>query len=93
MNIHGCRIANNDNSIALKGSKGPLAVEDKDSPPDEHIHIYDCTFDRGGSFVTCGSEATTVRDVELDHCKAVGNANRGISVLRLKLAHRYPADI
>lgn len=86
--IHGCRIANNDDGIALKGSKGPTAMEDANSPPDEHIHVYDCVFERAGSFVTCGSEATIVRDVELDHCQAVGNGSE--TVLRLKLRTDTP---
>jgi alpha-L-rhamnosidase len=88
--IHGCRIANNDDGIALKGSKGVNAADDKDSPPDEHIHVYDCIFVRGGSFLTCGSEATIVRDVEVDHCSSVGDANRGITMMRLKLRTDTP---
>ena len=86
--IHACRIANNDDGIALKGSKGPTAMDDADSPPVEHIHVYDCEFVRAGSFVTCGSEATIVRDVEIDHCRAVGNG--GMAVLRLKLRTDTP---
>jgi parallel beta-helix repeat protein len=86
--IHGCRISNNDDGIALKGSKGPTAMEDADSPPVEHIHVYGCVFEHGGSFVTCGSEATIVRDVEVDHCRAVGNG--GMCVMRLKLRTDTP---
>jgi alpha-L-rhamnosidase len=83
--IRGCHYAVNDDCIALKGSKGLLALEDKDSPPVEHIHVSDCTFERGGSFVTCGSEATIVRDVVVERCKASGSENRGMSMVRLKL--------
>lgn len=88
--IKNCHIAVNDDCIALKGSKGPLAMEDKDSPPVEHIRVSDCTFERGGSFVTCGSEATIVRDVVVENCKAVGDANRGMSMIRLKLRTDTP---
>ena len=67
--VQNCFISVNDDNIALKGSKGPLALDDKNSPPVEHIHITHCTFGRGYGLVTLGSEATIVRDVLLDHCK------------------------
>jgi polygalacturonase len=74
-----------DDDIALKGSKGPFAMDDKDSPPVERIHIFNCVFEAGGGVVTCGSEATIVRDVRIDHCTA-----RGTNVLRLKLRPDTP---
>ena len=61
--IGHCTIANNNDCIALKGTKGPDAMSDKTSPPDEHIYIHDVTINRGPGIVTCGSEATIVRDV------------------------------
>ena len=79
VDIKNCTISVNDDCIALKGSKGPLAMEDKDSPPDEHIHVSNCTFLAGGSFLTVGSEATVVRDVTVEHCKSEGPASRGIN--------------
>lgn len=88
--IRHVRVANNDDCICLKGTKGPLAMEDKDSPPVEHIRVSDCTFERGGSFVTCGSEATIVRDVVVEHCRSVGQANRGMYMMRLKLRPDTP---
>jgi len=83
-------IANNDDCIALKGSKGVDAMEDKDSPPVEHIRVSNCTFAMGGSLLTCGSEATVVRDVVVEHCTVAGPETRGISVLRLKLRTDTP---
>ena len=90
VDIKNCTISVNDDCIALKGSKGPLAMEDKDSPPDEHIHVSNCTFLAGGSFLTVGSEATVVRDVTVEHCKSEGPASRGINVVRLKLRPDTP---
>ena len=90
--IHDCSIVNNDDGIALKGSKGVDAMDDKDSPPVEHIHVYDCVFGHTGSFVTCGSEATIIRDVEVDHCKA--KAARGIADDDAsEIAHRYASGL
>jgi alpha-L-rhamnosidase len=88
--IKGCHIYTNDDCIALKGTKGVHAMDDKDSPPVEHIRVSDCTFERGGSFVTCGSEATIVRDVVVENCKAIGSSSGGMSVLRLKLRTDTP---
>lgn len=83
--ISKCFFSVGDDDIALKGSKGPFAMQDKDSPPVERIHIYDCVFEAGGGIVTCGSEATIVRDVEIKRC-----ITRGPTVLRLKLRPDTP---
>jgi polygalacturonase len=88
--IKNCYYAVSDDCIALKGTKGPLAMEDKDSPPVEHIRVDNCTFERGNGFITCGSEATIVRDVVLTNCKAVGPRSYGIAVLRLKMRTDTP---
>lgn len=90
VSIHGCRFSVNDDCIALKGSKGPLALDDKDSPPVEQIHISDCTVVHGESIVTCGSEATIVRDVTVEHCATQGLDKRGFAVCRLKLRPDTP---
>jgi alpha-L-rhamnosidase len=74
-------VSNNDDCIAFKGSKGPFAMQDKDSPPVEHIRVSNCIF-AGGGGITCGSEATIVRDVIVDSCTFSGRVS---SVLRLKL--------
>lgn len=83
--ISKCFFSVGDDDIALKGSKGPFAMQDKDSPPVERIHIYDCVFEAGGGIVTCGSEATIVRNVDIKRC-----ITRGPTVLRLKLRPDTP---
>ncbi|MEA3188113.1 MAG: hypothetical protein QOD99_1943, partial [Chthoniobacter sp.] len=83
--ISGCFFSVGDDCIALKGSKGPFALQDKDSPPVERIRIRDCIFEAGGGIVTVGSEATIVRDVEVERC-----TTRKVSVLRLKLRPDTP---
>jgi polygalacturonase len=74
-----------DDDIALKGSKGPFAMQDKDSPPVERIYIHDCIFEAGGGIMTCGSEATLVRDVKIERC-----TTRKPVVMRLKLRPDTP---
>ena len=84
--IRGCTISNGDDCIALKGTKGPLAMEDKTSPPVENILIEDCDFESGHGMLTCGSEATIVRNVMVRNCR-VGEA---IPLVRLKLRPDTP---
>jgi polygalacturonase len=67
--VDGCRFSVTDDCIAAKGTKGPHALEDKDSPPTERIRVRNCVFRRGHAMFTCGSEATVVRDVVVEHCR------------------------
>jgi alpha-L-rhamnosidase len=85
VSIGNCFFSVGDDDIALKGSKGPFAMQDKDSPAVERIHIHDCVFEAGGGIMTCGSEATIVRDVTVEHCTTTGP-----TVLRLKLRPDTP---
>lgn len=82
--IRGCHLSVDDDDIALKGTKGPLAMQDKKSRPVEHIHIHDCTFALGHAVLTLGSEATVVRGVEMDHCTISGPDTGPTSILRFK---------
>lgn len=84
--VRKCFIAVNDDNIALKGSKGPLADKDTDSPPVENILIEDCEFGDGNGVITCGSEATIVRHVRVRHCTVAGRTN----LLTLKLRPDTP---
>jgi len=83
--ISKCFFSVGDDCIALKGTKGPFAMDDKNSPAVERIHILDCIFEAGGGIVTCGSEATIVRDVNVERC-----ITRKPTVLRLKLRPDTP---
>ncbi len=84
--IRKCQISNNDDDIALKGSKGPFADKDADSPPVENILIEDCEIGSGNGLLTCGSEATIVRNVTVRNCVINGNA----TMLTLKLRPDTP---
>ncbi len=89
--IRGCHISVDDDDIALKGTKGPLADQDTESPPVERIRISDCTFGLGHGVLTLGSEACQVRDVVMENCRIEGPTNNGSNVvLRLKLRPDTP---
>ncbi|RYD44478.1 MAG: exopolygalacturonase [Verrucomicrobiaceae bacterium] len=84
--VRNCYISVNDDNIALKGSKGPLADQDKDSPPVEDILVENCEFGDGNGMITCGSEATLIRNVTVSNCHITGDA----TVLTLKLRPDTP---
>ncbi|WP_068079544.1 glycoside hydrolase family 28 protein [Novosphingobium rosa] len=84
--VEGCFFSVTDDCIAAKGSKGLQAPEDKASPPVERIQIRHCTFKRGHQAFSCGSEATVVRDVQIEDCTVSGPIN----LLMLKLRADTP---
>lgn len=84
--IRGCTYRVDDDCVCLKGSKGPFALDDRDSPPVEHIRVENCTFERGGGVATLGSEATVVRDLVVENCTVHGR----VPVVRLKLRPDTP---
>jgi alpha-L-rhamnosidase len=73
--IRGCYISVDDDNIAIKGSKGPLADRDDESPAVERIHITGCTFAHGHGAVTLGSEACHVKGVLVEDCKVEPDPN------------------
>lgn len=87
--IRRTSISVGDDCIALKGTKGPLADRDPDSPPVENILIEDCTFGEGHGVLTCGSEATVVRNVILRRCTVAGANNLLSLKLRPDTPQRY----
>lgn len=84
--VRGCFFAVNDDCVCLKGTKGPFAMNDKNSPPTEQILVTNCTFKAGHGVVTLGSEATVIRDVVVDGCHVTGK----IPLVRLKLRADTP---
>jgi hypothetical protein len=57
-------------------------MEDRDSPPVEHIRVHNCIYKRGGGVLTVGSEATIVRDVIVENCRIIGNVR--VATLKLR---------
>ncbi len=84
--IRGCTYRVDDDCVCLKGSKGPFAMQDHDSPPVEHIRIENNTYERGGGVATLGSEATIVRDVVVESCRVLGR----VPIVHLKLRPDTP---
>ncbi len=87
--IDGCFFSVTDDCIAAKGSKGPFALDDTSSPPVEHIRVRNCTFKRGNGMLTLGSEATIVRDIVVEDCKAIGKVQLAVLKLRPDTPQHY----
>jgi alpha-L-rhamnosidase len=84
--VRDCVYSVDDDCVCLKGSKGPFALQDKDSLPVEHIVVTGCTFERGHGVVTLGSEATVIRDVVVENCRVTGK----IPLVRIKVRPDTP---
>lgn len=84
--IRNCWFRVDDDAIALKGTKGPFALDDKLSPPVENIRVYDCVFERAHGAVTLGSEASRVRNIRVERIRVIGK----VSFLRFKLRPDTP---
>ena len=87
--VDGCYFSVTDDCIAAKGSKGPHALEDQDSPPVEHIRVRNCVYKRGSGVLTLGSEATLVRDVIVERCRVIGNVTVAVLKLRSDTPQHY----
>ena len=81
--VEGCYFSVTDDCIAAKGSKGPLAMEDQDSPPVIGIRVRNCEFKRGHHMLALGSEATLVRDVLIEDCRVTGKVD-SLAVFKLR---------
>jgi len=87
--VENCFFSVTDDCIAAKGSKGPYAMSDRDSPPVENIRIRNCHFARGHQAFTCGSEATIVRNVVMENCSVSGAMNLIMLKLRPDTPQHY----
>lgn len=84
--VKNCYMSVNDDAIALKGGKGPLADKDGNNGSNKNIIIEDCSFGFCHSVLTCGSESIHNRNVVLRRC-SVDGAKR---LLQLKMRPDTP---
>lgn len=69
VHIKDCRFEVNDDAIALKGGKGPLADKDRNNGENERIIIENCEYGFCHSCLTCGSESIHNKNVILRNVK------------------------
>ncbi|OQP38932.1 exopolygalacturonase [Niastella yeongjuensis] len=86
--IKNCYLSVNDDAVALKGGKGPLADKDPNNGSNENIIIEDCIYGFCHGVLTLGSESIHDRNIILRRLK-VNNAER---LLWLKMRPDTPQD-
>lgn len=86
--IKNCYMSVNDDAVALKGGKGPLADKDEKNGSNENIIIEDCTYGFCHGVLTLGSESIHNRNIILRRLK-INNAER---LLWLKMRPDTPQD-
>lgn len=67
--IKNCYMSVNDDAVALKGGKGPLADKDKNNGGNYNIIIEDCTYGFCHGALTFGSESIHNRNIILRRIK------------------------
>ena len=75
VHIKDCYFAVNDDSVVLKGGKGPWADEAPENGSNERVIIEDCTYGFCHSCLTCGSESVHNRNIIMRRIKADGPYN------------------
>ncbi len=67
--IKNCYFSVNDDSVVLKGGKGPDADLSPENGPNERIIVEDCEYGYCHAGITCGSEAIHNRNILVRRCK------------------------
>lgn len=84
--IRGCYMAVNDDSVVLKGGKGPWADTSPENGSNERILVEDCVYGFCHGMLTCGSESVHNRNILVRRCEIQGVA----SMLWLKMRPDTP---
>lgn len=86
--IKNCYMSVNDDAVALKGGKGPLADKNENNGSNQNIIIEDCTYGFCHGVLTLGSESIHNRNIILRRIK-IHNAER---LLWLKMRPDTPQE-
>lgn len=73
--VKNCYLEVNDDSVVLKGGKGPWADTAEENGSNERIIIEDCTYGFCYGCLTCGSESVHNRNIILRRIKVGTGAN------------------
>lgn len=73
--IKGCYLEVNDDSVVLKGGKGPWADTLPENGSNERIIIEDCTYGFCHGCLTCGSESVHNRNIIMRRVKVLTGNN------------------
>ena len=84
--IKNCHLEVNDDSVVLKGGKGPWADSAPENGSNERILIEDCTYGFCHGCLTCGSESIHNRNILVRRIKVL----EGYNLLWLKMRPDTP---
>ncbi len=73
--VKNCFLAVNDDSVVLKGGKGPYADTAPENGSNERIIVEDCEYGFCHGILTCGSESVHNRNVILRRVKISSGSN------------------
>jgi alpha-L-rhamnosidase len=79
--IRGCYYSVNDDCVCIKGNRYDGLNQEPAIPSASDVHITDCIYQRGMGALSLGTEATQIRDIEMDHCTVTGK----MPMFRLKM--------
>jgi hypothetical protein len=88
VHIKNCYMSVNDDAVALKGGKGPLADKDENNGGNRNIIIEDCTYGFCHSALTFGSESIHNYNIILRRCRV----DRAKRLLWLKMRPDTPQN-
>lgn len=84
--IKGCYLEVNDDSVVLKGGKGPWADSAPENGANERIIVEDCTYGFCHGCLTCGSESVHNRNIIVRRLKV----DRAVNLLWFKMRPDTP---
>lgn len=84
--IRNCYLSVNDDAIAIKGGKGPMANKLPENGSVKNVLIEHCNFGDSHGCVTLGSECIHAKNITIRNCTVNSNA----PILRLKLRPDTP---
>ena len=73
--VKNCYLEVNDDSVVLKGGKGPWADKDGNNGANERIIVEDCEYGFCHSCLTCGSESIYNRNIIMRRVKVNASSN------------------
>lgn len=87
--VKDCYMEVNDDSVVLKGGKGPWADTAPENGANERILVEDCVYGYCHGVLTCGSESVHNRNVLIRRCELKGVGNLLVLKMRPDTPQHY----
>lgn len=87
--VKDCYMSVNDDSVVLKGGKGPWADTAPENGSNERILVEDCVYGFCHGVLTCGSESVHDRNILVRRCEVQGVSNLLVLKMRPDTPQHY----